>query len=85
MKTMASMAKASIEDEEDYVDRDDDSKSRLGRIMTSCRLECCEQSPILPHKLFGCEGRSEENWCHAVNSKCSTDLKTLFGPDVLTG
>ncbi len=43
MKTMASMAKASIEDEEDYVDRDDDSKSWLGRIMTSCWLECCKQ------------------------------------------
>jgi hypothetical protein len=31
------------EDEEDYVDIDDDSKSRLGCIMTSCRLECCKQ------------------------------------------
>ena len=44
MKTMASMVKASIEDKEDYVDRDDDSKSRLGCIMMSCWLECCKQS-----------------------------------------
>ncbi len=44
MKTMASTAKASVEDEEGYVDRDDDSKSRLGHIMTSCQLECCKQS-----------------------------------------
>jgi hypothetical protein len=43
MKTMVTMAKASVEDKEDYVDRDDDSKSRLGRIMTSCRLECYKQ------------------------------------------
>jgi hypothetical protein len=43
MKTMTSMAKASVEDEEDYVDRDDASKPRLGRIMRSCQLECCEQ------------------------------------------
>ncbi len=43
MKTMALTAKASVEDKEDYADKDDDSKSRLERIMTSCRLEFCKQ------------------------------------------
>jgi hypothetical protein len=87
MKTMTSMAKASVEDKEDYVDRDDDSKSWLGRIMTSCRLECCKQliASNLAAQIIGREGRSEENWCHAANSKCSINLKTHFGPDVLTG
>ncbi len=37
---------------------------------------------FLSTKLFGCVGRPEENWCYAVNSKCSIGLKPLFVPDV---
>jgi hypothetical protein len=40
---------------------------------------------LLSTKVFGCTGRSEENWCYAVNSKCSINVKPLFVPDVLTG
>ena len=44
-----------------------------------------DDTSFLQHKLFWREGRSEKNWCHAVNSICSIDLNTLFGPDVLIG
>ncbi len=56
-----------------------------GGLLPLMSLLIFDDTFFLPHKLFGHEGRSEENWCHAVNSKCSIDLKTLFDPDVLTG